>query len=326
MSRKIEMADGMREANEPKRDLVSAFEGSDTVMLTTRSSAGAIRSRPMVVARIHDDALWFADARSGSAVVDACSDASACVTLQTERKQVTLTGTLEVIDDRETIASLWKDSWKARFPRGKVDPDLVLLRIVLQAGEYWDTHRDTLHDDREPVEHDPKKRKNEDRETRAEENATMDTQTEKNPHDPSKIVDHLNVLYRGELSAEESYNVALRQARFTEPVAAELEALERSHRERALALRERIESAGGKPSESSGAWGTFANTIEKGAAALGPSAALVALSEGEAHGLRSYDEHVKDLDASTKSFVMTSLYPKQQETLSAAERLRTSAP
>lgn len=151
----------------------------------------------------------------------------------------------------------------------------------------------------------------------------MQTQGEKTKTpDTNEIINHLNVLYRGELSAEEGYRIALKEARFVEPVAAQLEAQERSHRDRSTLIRERIEGLGGKPAESSGAWGAFAKLIEKGAAALGPSAALVALSEGEAHGLRSYDEHLKDLDTSTRSFAMTKLYPKQQETLAVAERLR----
>ena len=34
--------------------------------------------------------------------------------------------------------SLWRETWKTWFPKGQDDPDLALLRVTGDQGEYWD--------------------------------------------------------------------------------------------------------------------------------------------------------------------------------------------
>jgi general stress protein 26 len=40
--------------------------------------------------------------------------------------------------DRAEIDRLWNESWQIWFPKGKQDPDLVLLRVQVESGEFWD--------------------------------------------------------------------------------------------------------------------------------------------------------------------------------------------
>lgn len=42
------------------------------------------------------------------------------------------------MEDRATIAKLWKPSFRAWFPGGAEDPDIVLLKIAGMSAEYWD--------------------------------------------------------------------------------------------------------------------------------------------------------------------------------------------
>jgi demethoxyubiquinone hydroxylase (CLK1/Coq7/Cat5 family) len=126
-------------------------------------------------------------------------------------------------------------------------------------------------------------------------------------------IDQLNSFLRGELSAVETYRLAVRaMSSFTGE--AQLVECMRSHEERVRLLREQIQRLGGVPSKTSGAWGTFAALIEDGAAALGQKAALAALEEGEDHGLKDYRTDLPKLAPDVRTFVERSVLPAQIET------------
>lgn len=107
----------------------------------------------------------------------------------------------------------------------------------------------------------------------------------------------LNSLLRGEMSAIETYRLALEKlADSDEPGVADLRALQRDHRDAADALWHHIELHGGSPSKDSGPWGAFAKAVEGAARLFGNAAALKALKEGEEHGLKDYEDALKDHD------------------------------
>jgi uncharacterized protein (TIGR02284 family) len=103
----------------------------------------------------------------------------------------------------------------------------------------------------------------------------------------------LNSLLRGEMSAIETYRQALEKVG-NEPGTEELHRLRTDHRDAADALWHHIEQHGGKPSEGSGPWGSFAKAVEGTAKIFGDAAALKALKEGEEHGLKDYEEALRD--------------------------------
>ncbi len=129
-------------------------------------------------------------------------------------------------------------------------------------------------------------------------------------------VDQLNSFLRGELSAVETYRMALDKLDATSPARAEIQTCMASHHERVTALREAIIQLGGKPSDSSGPWGVFAKAIEGAAKAFGDKAAIAALEEGEDHGLRDYKDELDDddLDIQSRSLLTSRLLPAQQAT------------
>jgi uncharacterized protein (TIGR02284 family) len=104
----------------------------------------------------------------------------------------------------------------------------------------------------------------------------------------------LNSLLRGEMSAIETYRQAVEKLGDSGFGVEELRGLQRDHRDAADALWHHIEQHGGKPSEGSGPWGTFAKTVEGAATMLGNTAALKALKEGEEHGLKDYQDALED--------------------------------
>lgn len=131
--------------------------------------------------------------------------------------------------------------------------------------------------------------------------------------DRNNDIKQLNSFLRGELSAIETYGQAIEKV----DDASVLEILRRnveSHQWRANALRQRVRSLGGEPSEESGAWGAFARAVEGGAALLGTSAAVAVLEEGEDHGLADYRRDASELSPATRQFVQQELLPMQQRT------------
>ncbi|HEX9942573.1 MAG TPA: DUF2383 domain-containing protein [Thermoanaerobaculia bacterium] len=135
----------------------------------------------------------------------------------------------------------------------------------------------------------------------------------------------LNSLLRGEMSAIETYRQAVDKLGDSGFGVAELRALQRDHRDAADALWHHIEQHGGKPSEGSGPWGSFAKAVEGTAQLLGATAALKALKEGEEHGLKDYQDALedKDLPADCRALVR-GLLEKQREHLAALDRLMSS--
>lgn len=125
----------------------------------------------------------------------------------------------------------------------------------------------------------------------------------------------LNSLLRGEMSAIETYRQALEKLRHdNEPGVEELRAIQRDHRDAADALWHYIERFGGKPSEGSGPWGTFAKAVEGTARLFGDTAALKALKEGEEHGLKDYADALEDGSLAPDAQALIRGFMSKQET------------
>lgn len=129
-------------------------------------------------------------------------------------------------------------------------------------------------------------------------------------------VDQLNNYLRGELSAVETYRMALDKLDANSPTRIELDSAMQSHQQRVVLLRDAIIQLGGKPNESSGPWGVFAKAVEGAARVFGDKAAIAALEEGEDHGLEDYRTGIedKDLDAQSRTIVSAQLLPEQERT------------
>ena len=128
-----------------------------------------------------------------------------------------------------------------------------------------------------------------------------------------KSVDALNELLRGEISAVETYRQAIDKLAES-PTVGQLEDCRRSHERRVAKLREQVTRLGGQPAKESGAWGAFARLVEGGAKAFGERAAVMALEEGEDHGLKLYRDDLEKLDASSRVLIQQDLLPAQEQT------------
>ncbi len=108
------------------------------VMLTTLEDNGDLVSRPMTALEMDAaGAIWFfTDIRSTKVaqlrkVNLACTDTDSATYLS-------LSGRGEIIADAEHIKALWSPTAKPWFPDGPDSENLVLLKFVPSAAEYWD--------------------------------------------------------------------------------------------------------------------------------------------------------------------------------------------
>jgi Domain of unknown function (DUF2383) len=136
----------------------------------------------------------------------------------------------------------------------------------------------------------------------------------------TKVVDQLNSLLQGELSAVETYRIAIeKMGSFSQ-----LQTLTTnlaSHKDRVGTLRRYIQQLGAEAETTSGAWGAFAKLVENGAALLGENAAISALEEGEDKGVSDY-RNIEKLEPSVARFVSTKLMNAQLTTHSAMSALK----
>jgi hypothetical protein len=130
----------------------------------------------------------------------------------------------------------------------------------------------------------------------------------------TRNLEQLNSFLRGEISAVDTYSIALGKLRLESPLRSRLNACQKSHADRVALLKQRIEAMGGQAAAGAGPWGAVTRAIEASASAFGDRAAIAALEQGEDHGLRDYREDVVKLDAVARDLVLQQLLPQQEQT------------
>jgi uncharacterized protein (TIGR02284 family) len=138
----------------------------------------------------------------------------------------------------------------------------------------------------------------------------------------SRDIEKLNSFLRGERSAVETYNQAIEKLDDEPSIQQTLRSLRDSHSTRVRELSSRILTLGGKPDETSGAWGSFAKLVEGSAKLFGKAAAIGALEEGEDHGKRLYADNLDELSEGTKQFITSQIMPEQRRTHDALAALK----
>src|SRR5437764_9319420 len=134
----------------------------------------------------------------------------------------------------------------------------------------------------------------------------------------------LNSFLRGEISAAETYRMAIDKAADSDKNAANLGLLreiQEEHGRAAQAIRDRIRELGGEPSDSSGAWGAWAKFTQGTANLFGDTSSLKGLKEGEEPGLKHYEEGIDDIDDTSAELITNQLIPAQRRHISLLDQL-----
>ena len=131
------------QANEHLAKLRELIKQIDFGMLTTVDDDGCLRSRPMSTNGDveFDGDLWFFTSASSHKVNEIRRDQHVNVSFADPKRQsyISMSGTAELVRNRQKIQELWKPELKAWFPQGQDDPDIALLKVSVSKAEYWDS-------------------------------------------------------------------------------------------------------------------------------------------------------------------------------------------
>lgn len=137
------MQDTRQESIKKLSDLIKDIEFA---MLTT-IDGGHLRSRPMQTQDVEFDGdLWFFTSSKTHKTDEIEKDNRVNVSYAApdSNTYVSVSGTAEIVKNREKIDEYWSDILKAWFPEGKDSPDLVLLKVKVEQAEYWDAPSSTI--------------------------------------------------------------------------------------------------------------------------------------------------------------------------------------
>ena len=113
-----------------------------TCMMVTNDRDGELRSRPMGTAGVRDDGtIWFFTDRYSGKMNEIRNDHSVNLAYAqpSSNNYLSVTGTVQIIDNQEIVDEMWSPMMKAWFPDGKDDnPRLKLLKVTPKQAEYWD--------------------------------------------------------------------------------------------------------------------------------------------------------------------------------------------
>lgn len=124
---------------EHEQALHETLKEAGTVMMLTRGADGGLHGRPMALQRVDDqNRLYFSTSASSTKIADLERDPRVDVVFQSRTRYATIAGHATVSRDRKLIDELWQESWKVWFPKGKDDPDIALVIVDPERGEYWD--------------------------------------------------------------------------------------------------------------------------------------------------------------------------------------------
>ena len=143
----------------------------------------------------------------------------------------------------------------------------------------------------------------------------------------SEKTGNLNTLVKGELAAVETYRQALEKVSGKDAVGPELRRIEAEHEEALSVLQEHMLDANAEVPAGSGLWGEWSKAVEGVAKVFGDKAAIKALKEGEEHGVRSYENALRneELDAEIREIISSRLLPKTKAHIPMLDRLLAKA-
>lgn len=137
----------------------------------------------------------------------------------------------------------------------------------------------------------------------------------------SRVVDQLNKVLRGELSAVAAYDQVIEKFA-NEPEIYRLSAIREEHVDSVRALRTMITHEGAFPDDEPGLWGTIVKAVVGTGKIFGNSPALTALKQGEEYGLRLYEDlATENLNSEDLRVIRSKLIPRQEKHIALLDQL-----
>jgi general stress protein 26 len=116
------------------------LKGMTVGMLTTQTAAGDTQSRPMLVQDVDEQGwLWFLTDRTSRKACELSQNPHAAVLFQSAHgdRYVSVHGTAVVVKDDLKVRRIWNPTYRAWFPKGRKDPEIVLIAVKIARVDYW---------------------------------------------------------------------------------------------------------------------------------------------------------------------------------------------
>ena len=122
--------------------LAKMMKKIDIAMLATVGKGGYLVSRPLSTqtAEFDGERIWFMTEADSPKVGEIRRNAKVNVAYASKdaNTYISCAGEAHVRRDQALIDAFWNDAMKAFFPKGKDDPNLTLIEVLVSTIEYWD--------------------------------------------------------------------------------------------------------------------------------------------------------------------------------------------
>lgn len=121
--------------------IADLVKGVRICMMSTIDGSGFAISRPMATQDVDfDGTVWFLTRSTSDKVHNIAQDQHVTLDYSDpgDSKYVTLRGRASVGRDQKKIDEMWNPMYKAWFPDGKEDPEIAVVRVDIEQGEYWE--------------------------------------------------------------------------------------------------------------------------------------------------------------------------------------------
>jgi general stress protein 26 len=130
-----------------EREVFERVENLRYAMLVTRDAERALSARPVTFLKVEPQGrFWFFVPIAGGIAHDIQRDSEVLLSVMDTDEDlfVSLTGHASVAQDPEKARELWSTMAGAWFPGGPDDPNLGILCVDVQRGDYWDVKASKL--------------------------------------------------------------------------------------------------------------------------------------------------------------------------------------
>lgn len=132
-----------RDEEAGRRKVSEMIGGIDYALLTTQGIGGdPLHARPMALRKAEANGdLWFFSKKDSRKAKELTSDPQVLVTFADPKKQnfVVVGGRAQIVAERSRVEEMWSEVYRAWFPDGAKDENVVLIRVEAERAEYWDT-------------------------------------------------------------------------------------------------------------------------------------------------------------------------------------------
>ncbi|WP_019947190.1 pyridoxamine 5'-phosphate oxidase family protein [Hymenobacter aerophilus] len=136
------MAEKTPVTNDVKKLLEKIKDINICMMTTTSDEDQSLRSRPMATQKPEaDNSLLFLTDKDSAKVYEVKKDSHVGLSYGNPDDSVyaSVSGRCNAYRDQAKIDELWSEDMKAWFPKGKDDPNIMILKVEIDKGEYWDS-------------------------------------------------------------------------------------------------------------------------------------------------------------------------------------------